>query len=404
MSEINVGDLNVSTEFNLPLYNSSNRPVNPATGFMIFNTTENKLQVWTGSQWKSFGQQNYDINASGSVVTSDLTGDYNGYRVHRFTGDGTITVNQSNQDGGVEFLLIAGGGGGGGVIGGGGGAGGVIYRRELYLAPGTYNISIGGGGAGGTGWNSPQQEGRAGTPSIFTDQAGFSYEAVGGGGGCGHGGATPNRIAGQGGSGGGSANISRRGGNAIGKNFGPQATDKAHDIRSVYLSNNDAMADGDVLGRGAQSWDGIETSTNEHQGVQGNAGGIWGDGDAGAGGGGYGTNGGNGGAPRDTGGEGGHGGYFDISGSMVGYAGGGGGGVRGTGRRRGTKAGDYGGGDGGRATSAPVNFGSPTSNDAEAGATNRGGGGGGGGYNAPRSGAVGAPGGSGVCIIRYRKS
>ena len=403
MSEINVGDLNVSNELRLPIYNSANRPVNPATGFMIFNSTEEKMQIWDGSSWKSFGQKNYDITATGNYQSIDLTGDYNGYRCYKFTGDGTITVNQSNPDGGVEFVLIAGGGGGGGVIGGGGGGGGVIYRRSVYLAPGTYNISIGAGGAGGTGWNSNQQEGRAGTPSVFTDNAEFTYEAVGGGGGCAHGGSSPNRIAGQGGSGGGSAAVQRRGGNAVGKNFGPQDTDKAHDIRSVYSSNNEAHASTDVLGRSGQSWDAVKSNTNQNRGVQGHAGGIWGDGDAGAGGGGCGSNGGNGGAPRDTGGEGGHGCYFDLDGNMTGYAGGGGGGVRGTGRRRGTKAGDYGGGDGGRATSAPVSFGSPTSNDAEAGGTNRGGGGGGGGYNAPRSGAVGAPGGSGIFMIRYKR-
>lgn len=404
MSEINVGDLNVSNELRLPVYNSANRPVNPSTGFMIFNSTEEKMQIWDGSNWKSFGQKNYDISATGNYQSIDLTNEYNGYRCYKFTGDGTITVNQSNPDSGVEFVLIAGGGGGGGVIGGGGGGGGVIYRRSVYLAPGTYSITIGQGGAAGTGWNSPQQEGSAGGPSIFTDNAGFTYEAVGGGGGCAHGGSSPNRIAGQGGSGGGSANVQRRGGNAIGKNFGPQNTDKGHDIRSVYSSNNEAHASTDVLGRSGQSWDAIETSTNEVRGVQGNAGGIWGDGDAGAGGGGCGSNGGNGGAPRDTGGEGGHGCYFDLDGNMTGYAGGGGGGVRGTGRRRGVKAGDYGGGDGGRSTSAPVSFGSPTSNNAEAGGTNRGGGGGGGGYNAPRSGAVGGPGGSGIFMIRYKRT
>ena len=413
MSEINVGDLNVSNEFNLPIYNNSNRPVNPATGFMIFNSTEEKLQVWDGSNWKSFGQKNYDISAGGNYTQTDLGGDYTGYRVYKFTGSGTITVNQSNPDSGVEFLLIAGGGGGGGVIGGGGGAGGVIYRRSVYLAPGTYNISIGGGGAGGTGWNSGQQEGSAGTPSIFTDNAGFTYEAVGGGGGCAHGGSSPNRIAGFGGSGGGGANVMRRGSGAVGGNFGPQTTDNGPGIRGVYLTNNESHALNSTLGRSCQSWlgrhirggetsGGIGVGNRIPGGAQGHAGGIWGDGDAGAGGGGCGSNGGNGGAPRDTGGTGGHGCYFDITGQMVGYAGGGGGGVRGTGRRRGTKSGDYGGGDGGRSTSSPVAFGSPSANSAEAGADGRGGGGGGGGYNAPSGSAVGAPGGSGVFIIRYK--
>ena len=123
MSEINVGDLNVSSELRLSIYNNASRPVNPATGFMIFNSDEEKLQVWDGSNWKSFGRKNYDISATGNYQSIDLTNEYSGYRCYKFTGDGTITVNQSDPDSGVEFVLIAGGGGGGGVIGGGGGGG-----------------------------------------------------------------------------------------------------------------------------------------------------------------------------------------------------------------------------------------------------------------------------------------
>ena len=92
MSEINVGDLNVSNELRLPVYNSANRPVNPSTGFMIFNSTEEKMQIWDGSNWKSFGQKNYDISATGNYQSIDLTNEYNGYRCYKFTGYGTITV------------------------------------------------------------------------------------------------------------------------------------------------------------------------------------------------------------------------------------------------------------------------------------------------------------------------
>ena len=400
MSELNVGDLNISQNCNFAVYASANRPVGVDVGFIIFNSDESKLQVWDGSNWVSFGQSSYDMSGSGNVTTTDLTGDFSGYRVLKFTGNGTLNVTQSNQDGGIEMLLIAGGGGGGGVIGGGGGAGGVIYRRSLYLAPGSYSINIGGGGEGGRGWNNSEQEGRAGTPSTFIGGDTY-YEAVGGGGGCGHGGSTPNRIGGNGGSGGGSANIFRRGGNAIGNNTGP--LEIVQSIRSVYAAPaNNAMASNTIL-QACTAVQGNEGDAFYRRGVQGYPGGNWGDGDAGAGGGGAGGAGIGGGRPRDVGGPGGSGIFNRITGSEVGYAGGGGGGTRGTGRRR-SEGGAGGGGKGGRNSLAPASYGGATGEQAEAGQVNTGGGGGGGGYNGSSSSIIGAPGGPGICIIRFKRT
>ena len=89
-----------------------------------------------------------------------------------------------------------------------------------------------------------------------------------------------------------------------------------------------------------------------------------------------------------AGGLGGTGTYLAISGAMVGYAGGGGGGVQGGAYQ--STGGSYSGGSGGY-----------TSTMASTGTVNTGGGGGGSGSTGGGAGIVGAPGGSGVVIIRY---
>ena len=79
------------------------------------------------------------------------------YGLLTFTSDGTLSVSKS----GLFDLICVGAGGGGGaragvgtVNGGGGGAGGVGVGT-LYLASGTYAITVGAGGAGATaGWGS----------------------------------------------------------------------------------------------------------------------------------------------------------------------------------------------------------------------------------------------------------
>ncbi len=47
----------------------------------------------------------------------------------------------------ADILIVGGGGGGGRSLAGGGGAGGVVYQQNVYLAAGTYTITVGAGGA-----------------------------------------------------------------------------------------------------------------------------------------------------------------------------------------------------------------------------------------------------------------
>ena len=424
MSELNVGDLNVGQYLNLPVYPESGLPAGVPVGHMVFNSTKGKIVVWNGLLWVAIGSKKYAMTATGSVTSSDLSGDFNGYKVLKFTGNGSLNVISAPDDSGIELLLIAGGGGGGGVIGGGGGAGGVIYKRSLYLPQGVYNITIGQGGEGGRGWNVADQEGRAGTPTVLSGGDIF-YEAIGGGGGCAHGGASVNAFAGSGGSGGGGAATYRQGGGTIGLQCGHLAAQIKTDYPMTYSTprhNNklDAQAkdiDGNLFFASVRAYQvGNDTGgdaqhpssrTTLHPGphiirhTQGYSGGSFGDGNLGAGGGGAGGFGQAAGPPRGVAGDGGVGAYFDIEGTKKAYAGGGGGGVRGTGRIRGI-GGVGGGGNGGRNTLAPTPYSSSTADAASNGQDNTGGGGGGGGYNGPTPGVVAGNGGPGILIIRYK--
>ena len=82
----------------------------------------------------------FPVASGGTEYTSG------GYKYHKFTSSGTLTVSSG---GALEALVIAGGGGGGYDIGGGGGAGGLLYS-SLVVTTGSISVTVGAGGAGGT--------------------------------------------------------------------------------------------------------------------------------------------------------------------------------------------------------------------------------------------------------------
>ena len=113
-------------------------------------------------------------------TTDDIIDPDNGftYRVHTFTGSGTLNVTQG---GDFEALLVGGGASGAGREqsrdngqgGGGGGAGGFRLLNKT-LSSASYSIIVGDGGASA----GDEQQGRDGAPTIFDGD-----EAAGGGGG-----------------------------------------------------------------------------------------------------------------------------------------------------------------------------------------------------------------------------
>ena len=238
--------------FELPTFTNSNRPGSAVQGQLIFNSDEDGVQVYNGSGWddvKAGGSLNtwttatrpgspsqgtvgfatdtnkFEVYGSSSWITLDAvvneplnasggnsTVDYEGYRYHIFTGDGSFTVSQGSST--IEYLIVAGGGGGGGGdVGAGGGAGGFRTNAQGYLSggnnppeaimtisTGSYPVIV---GNGGTGSASSPTDADSGQDSSFN-----GIVSLGGGGGASWGSAT-GRTGGSGG-----ASVSTRAGAA----------------------------------------------------------------------------------------------------------------------------------------------------------------------------------------------
>jgi len=290
------------------------------------------------------------VTATGGTIT--CSGDY---RIHTFTGPGTLCVSCAGNVSGsnsVDYLVVAGGGGGGGgegigdpsaITGGGAGAGG--FRESSGGASGCYTasplgacvsalpvsatgypITVGGGGTAGT---SGSKLGGTGANSIFS-----TIISTGGGGG----GSNP---AGNGGSGGGVRGACSSGTAGTG-NTPPVSPPQGNPggTNPVNSGPYNGSGGGGATAAGGQN------------------------------------------APSGTKGVGGAGATTSISATPTAYAGGGGGGSGYPGTTSG--AGGTGGGGGG---ASPYN-----------GTTNSGGGGAGG----PASPSTGGVGGSGIVIIRYK--
>ena len=131
----------------------------------------------------SGGVGNYFNNATGGTVTE--VQNYNGtgelWRVHTFTGNGSLDVLDSQQP--FRVLVVGGGGGGGNAgsqVGGGGGrGGGRNYADAQVLTSGPHVVTVGGGG--GRAGSDPFLNGGSGGGSSLG-----AISAGGGGGGTGN--------------------------------------------------------------------------------------------------------------------------------------------------------------------------------------------------------------------------
>ena len=300
------------------------------------------------------------IVATGGTIT--CCGDY---KIHTFTGPGTLCVSAVGNPTGsisVDYMVVAGGGGAGqgtANLGGGGGAGAGGFRESSGAASGCYSASpLGSGvsalpvavqgypivvGSGGAGSSSTPVRGTSGNDSTFST---ITSGGGGGGGTASGGGPLLQQPGGNGGSGGGAG--------------------------SDYPS-------------GATGGTGNTPPVSPSQGQPG--GGPNSSGGYGSGGGGATVAGALGGVP---GGAGGAGATTSINGTPTARAGGGGGGVYCS--SPGT-AGAGGAGGGGNGTKGGVGG---------SGTVNTGGGGGGGGRGPSGVSNAGGSGGSGIVIIRYK--
>ena len=84
--------------------------------------------------------------ATGGSVTETIINNKK-YRIHTFTGDGTLTFSEG---GNVEYLIVGGGGSGGRTnsesYSSGGGGGGGLLRVSSVVASGAFPVTVGVGG------------------------------------------------------------------------------------------------------------------------------------------------------------------------------------------------------------------------------------------------------------------
>jgi len=106
-----------------------NAGVSTAIGAVIYNSTDNVVQVYTGTKWDQLS--NTFIASGGTLDTTSRSG----YNVHTFTSPGTFTVSAGNKD--IEYLVIAGGASGGGIYGGGGAGGYRTGTLPVSVSPGS---------------------------------------------------------------------------------------------------------------------------------------------------------------------------------------------------------------------------------------------------------------------------
>jgi hypothetical protein len=286
----------------------------------------------------------FGVVATGGTITEN-----GGYRIHTFTGNGTLNVTIG---GSVEVLVVGGGGAGRAASssgGGGGGAGGVIYSNSYAVSTGSILVTVGGGGSGAAALG----KGGDGTRSTFV-----GLTAGGGGGGASSGGSAAGNGASSRGSGGGGS------------------------------WNGDGGSGGSVLANGTGSTGGYNGGTCSGSRY------------AGGGGGGAGGAGANNLTQYGPGGAGGGTGIMNaISGTEKAYAGGGGGGVGGWWYGTGAAGGSGVGGRGGYGAGA---HGANAMTAGGAGTANTGSGGGGGPGCDTGDGPInGGAGGSGIVIVRY---
>jgi len=91
----------------------------------------------------------YTLHLTKIVTTGGTITNGAGYRIHRFTSNGTFNSNVPLT---VQLLVVGGGGGGGPYGGSGGDAGSYVYNSSYNLTTGNKTVTIGSGGYTTNGW------------------------------------------------------------------------------------------------------------------------------------------------------------------------------------------------------------------------------------------------------------
>ena len=173
------GNLTVGTKLQLPSYTTANRPASPATGTMVFDTTEEKVIIWDGDSWEIVGaaaaeEAIFEVQLWGAGGGGGRPGGWaygadgggGGYTYGKLFNltSGSNLILQVGQGGPSSSGAPAFGGGGPNCQGGGdcryGGRGGGYTGLFLTSVSHANAILIAGGGGGGG--SSRAQEGNVG--------------------------------------------------------------------------------------------------------------------------------------------------------------------------------------------------------------------------------------------------
>jgi hypothetical protein len=180
-------NLNLAIDERVPGEAGSNQPSGTVpNGYIWVNTTDNSIKVWNGSTWVdpsnagSGGGPSWAVASGGTEST--ITDGGKSWKVHKFTGNGTLTVSQAGQ---VEVLIV--GGGAGGHASFYGNAGDVIRGVfDLPAAAHAITVGVGGNDASGDATGMPSKIGTvlassvarlAAAPAHATGAAGTSGAA-----------------------------------------------------------------------------------------------------------------------------------------------------------------------------------------------------------------------------------
>ena len=64
--------LRINGNLDVPTWNNSTRPNNPNTGFIGYNTEEEALEVYNGTEWQSAGSAKLDGSSPDKASTIDV--------------------------------------------------------------------------------------------------------------------------------------------------------------------------------------------------------------------------------------------------------------------------------------------------------------------------------------------
>ena len=133
-------------------YKTSLTTTTPFAYYHFTVSATNQMGTGPVSVQSTAAQFNFN-KATGGTVT-EVT-NYNGmgetWRVHTFTGNGTLNVEMAPQP--FRVLVVGGGGGGGGGGGnqhGGGGSGGYGSDSTISISTGAHSVVVGNGGIHGS--------------------------------------------------------------------------------------------------------------------------------------------------------------------------------------------------------------------------------------------------------------